>query len=333
MVNIKKIKYLVLALSLSFLPSIVFGQFDSGFGNMASELSIELIPEYPRPNENVYLRLSLYTADLNSADIFWYKNDKLEASGKGLVTYQFRAGNVGEKTKIEILVRLLGGKSFSRVINFNPAGVDLVWEASSYTPPFYRGKALHSYQGFLKIVALPDFMKNNVRISPDKLIYEWSNDTETYLEQSGYGKSVLYLNGSILGRDEKINVLVKDIEGTLVASNSVTVSPVDPQIIFYENNPYYGYIFENALKKEVSMKDEEFQILAVPFYFSKERNGMLKYEWRLNGNKEDGLTNSRTAIFRKPENEAGFSTISVNIENTVRILQSASQNLTIKFNK
>ncbi|MEK7200786.1 MAG: hypothetical protein AAB672_01505 [Patescibacteria group bacterium] len=298
---------------------------------LSNELGVEIIPNYPRPNEPVFINLTLYTDDLNSADIGWYKNDKLVLNGKGKVNYSFVAGNVGEETKIEIRIKLLSGTSFSKSFTLNPASIDLVWEANSYVPPFYKGKALHSRQGNLKIVAMPEFVKNGKRTAPENLVYEWSNGVDVYQSQNGYGKSVLILNGSILGQTDKIEVLVTDPVNNLVAEAFLDIMPVDPEIVFYQNDPYYGHIFDTALTGSFELKTGEVQILAAPYFFTKEREGLLKYEWRLNGTLVSNLYGSRTAIFKKPENQTGRSVISLRMENINRILQQADSNLGIMF--
>ena len=298
---------------------------------LSNELGVEIIPNYPRPNEPVFINLTLYTDDLNSADIGWYKNDKLVLNGKGKVNYSFVAGNVGEETKIEIRIKLLSGTSFSKSFTLNPASIDLVWEANSYVPPFYKGKALHSRQGNLKIVAMPEFVKNGKRVGAENLVYEWSNGVDVYQSQNGYGKSVLILNGSILGQTDKIEVLVTDPVNNLVAEAFLDIMPVDPEIVFYQNDPYYGHIFDTALTGSFELKTGEVQILAAPYFFTKEREGLLKYEWRLNGTLVSNLYGSRTAIFKKPENQTGRSVISLRMENINRILQQADSNLGIMF--
>ncbi|MEK7116651.1 MAG: hypothetical protein AAB837_00610 [Patescibacteria group bacterium] len=329
-------KILVVAVMASFgvavLPIVSFAQININVPfALTNELGVEIIPTYPRPNEPVFINLTLYTDDLNSADIFWYKDGKNVLSGKGEIRYSFNAGAVGEETKIEIRINLLSGASFSKAFTLNPASIDLVWEASSYVPPFYRGKALHPRQGVLKIVALPEFVKNGQRISPANLIYNWSNDVEAYQSQSGYGKNVLVLDGSILGRSESVEVLATDPVNNLVAQSFIDISPTDPQIIFYENNPYYGPLFDSAIIGSFDLKTDEVQILAAPYYFTKESGGLLKYEWRLNGASVSNLLGSRTAIFRKPEGESGRSSVSLQVENTNRILQQADDNLQIIF--
>ena len=327
----KFLKISGLIVGLAFLPLISFAQIDINIPfALSNELAVEIIPNYPRQNELVFINLALYTDDLNSAKISWYQNGKLVLEGTGEKNYSFRMGKVGEESKIEIKIALLSGSTFSKKFSLTPASVDLVWEANSYVPPFYKGKALHSRQGILKVVAMPEFFKNGIKIDPKNLIYEWSNQVEAYEDQSGYGKNVLLLNGSLLGRAEEIEVLVTDRVNNLVADGFITIAPTDPEIVFYENDPYYGQIYDQAILNNFKLKGSEVQILAAPYYFTKERVGGLKYEWRLNNVLISSLLDSRTAIFKKPE-ESGQSKISLSIENLNRILQQADNSLIMQF--
>jgi hypothetical protein len=320
---------------LAFLPNTSLAQTNVNVNvpyALSNELGTEIIPNYPRPNETVSINLTLYTDDLNSADITWYKDSKAVLSGKGETKYSFKAGPIGSETNIEIRVKLLSGASFSKTLTLNPASVDIVWEANSYVPPFYRGKALHPKQGSLKVVAMPEFVKNGQRISPSNLVYQWSNGITVYQDQSGYGKNVVTLDGSLLGRQEQISVLVTDPVNNLVAQGLVNITPIDPEIVFYQNDPYYGYIFDEGITGSFNLKNDEMQILAAPYYFTNESNGLLQYTWQLNGQEVPNLSGSRTAIFRKPADKTtGISSVSLRVENMNRILQQADGSLQINF--
>lgn len=323
---------IILILGLCFIAFPLFSLAQVNFNTSASnELGVQVIPTYPKPNDTVSISLSMYSDNLNSADITWYKDGKNVLSGKGEVNYSFQTGKAGEEIDLEIRINLLSGSSFSKTITLNPAGIDLVWEASSYVPPFYKGKALHPKQGLLKVVALPNFVKNGRAISAKNLTYEWSGKSGVYQNQSGYGKNVLILSGSLLGREENVNLLVTDPVNNIVAQETIAIVPTDPKIVFYENDPYYGYNFETAIKNVFSLKGEEAQIISAPFYFTNEGPGGLKYDWRLNGALVPSLSGSRTAIFRKPEESGGQSSISLGIENMNRVLQQASANFVIQF--
>lgn len=322
-------KITILFLGFLLVPTLSFAQ-TFGASTFANELGVEIIPTYPKPNQNVSISLTLYSGDLNSADITWYQNGKNVLSGKGEKRYSFKMGPAGTETDIEIRIKLMGGSSFTKTFTLGGADVDLVWEASTYTPPFYKGKAMHGFQGYLKVVAMPDFIRNGSRISPKNLIYEWSNSTSVYEDQSGYGRDTLVLNGSLLGREEQVDVLVTDPTTNLVATDFIIINPIEPEIIFYENSPYYGPIFDKAIRG-LELEAEETQILAAPYNLSKEPLGKLVYDWRLNGVSVPELKNSRTAIFKKPEEGSGQSAISLSIENLNRILQQGSGQVNIQF--
>lgn len=324
-------KFLIMiGIGIAVLPNLSFAQINIPFA-LSNELGVEIIPSYPSPNETVFVNLTLYTDDLNSADITWYQNGKSVLSGKGETKYSFKTGSVGEETKIEIKIKLLSGASFSKSFTLNPASVNLVWEANSFVPPFYRGKALHPRQGSLKIVAMPEFVKGGKRVLPPNLVYQWSSGINVYQDQSGYGKSVIILNGSLLGRAEDIEVLVTDPVNNLVAQGFIDISPIDPEIVFYENSPYYGHLFDVAIDNPFNLKSEEVQIVAAPYYFTKDGGSSLLYNWRLNGQIIPDLTGSRTAVFRKPEDKKGQSIVSLQVENTNRILQQADGGLIMNF--
>jgi hypothetical protein len=172
-----------------------------------------------------------------------------------------------------------------------------------------------------------------INSGPENLIYKWSNGVTVFQNQNGYGKNMVILEGSILGREESIDLLVTDPVNNLVAQSSVNIVPIDPQIVFYENNPYYGYIFDSATENPFKLKTEEIQILAAPYYFTKEQSGLLVFDWQLNGASVPNLSSSRTAIFKKPEGKSGESNISLRVENSSRILQQADGSLIINFSK
>ncbi len=326
----KKIIILQFILSLVFIPALSSAQ--SGFlpFSTTNELSIEMIPNYPRPNEKIYISINLYTDDISSADISWFVNGKLQTKGKGLLSFSTKLGEVGTETKIDIKASLLSGSNISKTLTIVPASADIAWEAQSYVPPFYKGKALHSRQGVIKLVAIPEFYKNGKKIPPENLVYTWSNKAEVFQDKSGYGKNVILLNGSILGDVDSIELLVTDPVNNLVADAFVDIFPTDPTIVFYKNDPFYGQLYNQSIPSLYDLKTEEVQLLASPFYFSKERSNNMKYEWRINGSLVEELSNSLTAIFKKPEG-SGQSRVSLQIENNNRILQSASKNISIQF--
>lgn len=315
---------------LLLVPVFTFAQQVNIPFALSNELNVDVNPDYPRPNENTTISLSLYSDDLTTATISWYQDDELVLSGIGKTIHQFTMGNVGEETKIRIVINLLNGISFSKQLSFTPASVDLVWEAESYVHPFYKGKALHPRQGSIKVVAVPEFYRNGNKIPAENLVYTWTNGLKAVQNQSGYGRNVVFLDGSLFGRTERIEVIVVDPINNLVASQVINIAPIAPEILFYENNPYYGYLFDVAIPNQFKLVSDEAEIVASPYFFTKEDVPFFNYNWRINNSTVPSIADSMSAIFRRPE-ESGRSQVSLEIANQSRLLQQAQKSFSINF--
>ncbi|MEK7062518.1 MAG: hypothetical protein AAB946_00620, partial [Patescibacteria group bacterium] len=161
----KKI-FLTISILLSvvyYLPTITYAQFNlgsfspNGIASLADELTVDVIPTYPKPNSRVFVELRMYTEDLNSAMLSYLVNGKMIKESRGLLNFNFTIGGAGSKTTLTINIALQSGVKFSKEIIFQPATVDLLWQSDSFVPPFYRGKALFPEQGAVLISAAPQF--------------------------------------------------------------------------------------------------------------------------------------------------------------------------------
>src|SRR3989338_635002 len=116
-------------------------------GAVGTELAMSISPEHPRPGESVMVSVESYNIDLNRSEAHWFVNDKPIKTGTGGKQLQVLAGRNGEATSVRVVVLGENGTTYSASIIFRPAEVNLLWQAESYTPPFYKGKALMPYQG------------------------------------------------------------------------------------------------------------------------------------------------------------------------------------------
>lgn len=324
---------LVLSVFVLALPLFVGAQLNIDLSAaLESELNVEVIPTYPKPNTVVFIQLEMYSEDLDKAEITWNQDNKIFVKGNGKKSYSFNSGPSGTETNIEVRVKLQSGKTFYKSMRIKPVGVDLIWQSDSYVPPLYKGKALHPKQGNLRIVAMPDFRDGNGDVvAAEKLIYKWSDGTNVFDTQSGYGKNVLNIEGSLLGIANRVEVLVTNPNGIGTASEIIDIGTVTPEIVFYEISPFYGPILEKALPRSLEMSGEEIEVMAAPFYASGINSNTTKLNWRLNNQRSVGLENSRTIVFRKPENSSGLSSIQLSIDNQSKFLQSTRGGLNINF--
>lgn len=327
-------KYIYIFILLILLtPFYSSAQFNINLdATLQDELNVEIIPTYPKPNEMVYIKLDMYSEDLDKAEITWNQDNKILIKENGKKTYNFVSPSSGQETKIEIRVKLQSGKIFYKLITIRPASVDLIWQSNSYVPVFYKGKTLHPKQGDLSIVAMPDFRDAQGNPIPAKsLIFKWSDGNNTYDDQSGYGKNVLRINGSLLGRDERIDVLVTDPNSNKVAFDYIQIPTIIPEVVFYEVSPFYGPRFNKSISDSLKLSGEEIEVFAAPFFASDINKSTTYFNWKLNGISSTELLRSKTVVFRKPEGKSGSSNISLTVENGSKILQETTGSFRINF--
>lgn len=291
-------------------------------------------PTYPGANQFVKVNLESYAIDLNRSTISWFVNGQLEKEASGDKTLTFKTGPIGSNTNILILIKDNKEQTYQQTININPAEVDLVWEGQSYTPPFYKGKAIYPLQGTVKIVAIPNLVVGGNQEPAKNLVYTWSVDGDAISQASGLGKNSMTYTGGTLPNNVKISVEVSTLDKKFNASRSISLSPQLPQLLFYENNPIYGVMYNKALSSNTALSQSEISLVGIPYFIgAKERSGNnLKYEWRQNGNIVSN-SNKSTLSFKQDKGQEGVSFIGLQVSNPEKMFQMAENDISIKFGK
>ena len=147
-------KYLVIF--SSFMVALTTSLSAQSFINLTS--SMTLYPEYPKPYTTVTVKYESYSFDMDRALITWSIGGKEVLSGIGELVLKVPLGGEGSITRVSVVVRPNEGGTVRDQILITPAFVSLIWEASdTYVPPLYKGKALPSEGGLVRVVALPSF--------------------------------------------------------------------------------------------------------------------------------------------------------------------------------
>ncbi len=331
-VIINPMKRFVPILSLGILLSftLVASAQVPGIGEDAS---VNVSPANPAANATVRMEAASLRTDINRATITWMLNGKTEKKGIGEKTFQFQNGAIGKTTTVDVYIVTQEGQTIEKHYTFRASSIDIIWKANTYVPPFYKGKALPSYQSDTTFIALPTFLDGSgTPINPKSLVYTWKKDNTILGDQSGYGKQSLTVPGSIINRPYTIQVDVASFDNRYKASGSTSIQKGSPDIVFYENNPLYGVQFNRALEGQATINNQEISIAAYPYHFSaRERQDLnLSYTWRMNGATISTDTITPTITFKTP-GVAGTSALNLRIENTAKILQFFDKSLTVKY--
>lgn len=320
----------ILSLTLFLSFTLVAHAQVPGLGDDAT---ISVFPTNPAANETVTMEAGSLRTDINRATISWSLNGKVQKSGIGEKKFQFQNGDLGKTTIVDVTIVTQEGQTISKHYGFRASSIDIIWKADTYVPPFYKGKALASYQSDMTFIAMPQFLDSNgAYINPKSLLYTWKKDNVVLGDQSGYGKQSLTIPGSIINRPYSVQVDVTSFDGRYKASGSTGIEKGSPDIIFYENNPLYGVQFDRALEGPTKITNQEMSVAAYPYYFSapSRTTTNLSYTWLMNGTRISTDSFTPTITFKTPGIE-GTSVLNLRIENTAKILQFFNKSLSVNY--
>jgi hypothetical protein len=294
---------------------------------IGEDFFVEFSPENPGPNATVSAKANSYSFDINRASITWVVNGQTKLQGTGEKSFSFSTGDIGSITKLSVLITTEKGASFKKDFSFRTADVDILWEALTYTPPWYKGKALPSSESLIKITAVPHFPG---AISPAKLIYNWSVAFENKPDISGLAKRSFLLRSANVFNENKISVIVSNYDKSITAEKNISIKISQPKIIFYEENLLEGARFNQTLQRDFQLNDNTINIRAEPFFFSRRNLERLLYEWTMNNQKIVPEEFPNILSLARGE-QSGRSSIGLKISNPINILQFAENSLNINF--
>lgn len=299
---------------------------------IAEYLKVSMSPKNPKPGATVRVNVESYLADLSKATVTWSVNGKTIEEGIGKTSFSFKVGASGETTHLGILIVTNQKEEIYKEYGFNPLGLTILWEADTYTPPFYKGKPLATYQARVRAIAVPDSANIAGAFDASTLAYVWQQNGYAVQESSGYGKNSYSFTAPRPYEEMKIGVSASLLDDGASSEFAFNLPIADPFILFYEKNPLLGVRYERPLGSEFSLTGKDLSISAEPFFFSNERSEIatFSYTWKLNGKKVNNP--GRAITLRSGEGQKGESLLSLGMYGLKKTFQSASQSLRVKFN-
>ncbi|PIS13406.1 MAG: hypothetical protein COT67_01920 [Candidatus Tagabacteria bacterium CG09_land_8_20_14_0_10_41_14] len=230
--------------------------------------------------------------------------------------------------KISLIV-LLFALALSHQAKGADDNFDLLWQAKTYVPHWYQGKALAGIESEVKIVAV-----NRSPYASQNLDFDWFLNFEKDFRASGVGKNYFI---TTLRRYENTTITVKicDAEKKLITEKGIILSANDgsAKILFYKQHPLLGALFNQALKDNLRLTEENIAIKAEPYFFSyKGAAPLLNYSWKMNNANLAEAGNRNTINLKIPGLEIGSSVIGVKITNPENIYQALGKEKEIRIN-
>lgn len=317
-------KKILIFLTLIFVPLLAGAYTETTVGD---SITSAVTPKNPSANQIVTISLLSYGVDLNSANISWQLDGVSVSSGIGKSNYSFTTGAIGTKKTVTVAITSQSGKTTNKTFVFQSADVDLLWEAKTYTPPFYKGKALPTSESLIKVNAISNLIGSDGQsLKSSNLIYTWKKDGRNLPTMSGYGKSSIVFKSDKLFGQNNISVEVANLAGDIKAEKNIIIPIRVPKILFYEQKPLDGIIYNQALSQG-KIGDEDFILRAEPYFFSSKDLDSLTYGWSLNNKAVEakGITNILAVAANKDSGSNNLFKLEINNPNS--LLQSAANSI------
>lgn len=290
-----------------------------------AEISLSTIPADPTPGTSVRIEAQSYGADLDQSNITWRYNGKVIDGGIGRKSITITAPASGAVGTLTMTATGAGFDSTTATLVLRPASIDLLWEAAdSYTPPFYKGKALPSTNSLIRVTSIPSAS------APKQLVYTWSRNNSVLGSSSGFGKSSLLFRNSELEPSESISVEASS--GAFTGTASVVIVPGDPSVVAYQKDE--GYIdYANGASSAVNTGQDGLVLRFEPYFFSAPLSLARSLSFTISENDID-VTNEgvQNELYLSAPEGRGSALFMVGINTVTYTLQQLLRPFTINFN-
>ncbi len=313
--------------SIFILLLLVFPCFGSA-QTLTGETNISIIadPRFPEPGEIVELSLNAYTIDTSGGSIKWFVDDEELLPAANNRTIELVAPVAGSINKIMAEITTRVGRIIPVTYTLQPQRLDIIIEAKTLTPSFYKGRALPSTDSTVRAVALPQINGTD----PKNYSYVWRLNNKVLFGGSIKGKHVAEFQMP-MGRDAILGVDVLTQTGEVIASDSLVIPAVQPELYFYPDNPLRG-ISRISVPTVYSLVGPEVDVRAEPYYMDEsifESNPLL--EWSINGSVIQNPNEDQQTITLQNGGGNGNFKIEFHIRNLTQLLQGVQNNFTLRF--
>mgnify|MGYP001588896948 FL=1 len=295
-------------------------------------VSLVATPSSPSPRETVLIEASTPTFDQESAFFSWTVNGNLrpEFSGQGKNQITLTAGEIGSTLQVNVEASAPQGTGGTASLSVRVSDLALTWLAETYTPKWYKGKALPVQNSVVNIVAIPRFVIGGREIPSRNLIYRWGLDDEDRA-LSGVGSQVFQVQISIMPKiSHHIRVTIEDPGGQIRREGELFIVPVRPRLALYPSSPLGGIEFRSspAFYQTATRGILDFQ--AEPFFFPVKSKKELPFRWTVGGVEGRGTPGEENLLsINTGERPVPLIPLSVSVQIPDSVISAISNTLTL----
>lgn len=318
---------LVFIFLLFFATSESFAQAQFSGLSGVNGSSLVLSPRFPEPGEEVRLTLNDYSINTNGATIQWFLDGAEVQNAANERSLTVRAKNIGEKTEVVALTTLPNSAQLQTKAVINPIRVDMLIEADTIAPSFYKGRTIPTVGSTVQVTALPF---TDTPKPPTAYAYTWKVKGKVVGGGSRFGKNALTFNPGF-GKNIPVSVDIYDESGAHITSESIIVPLAKPELHFYEMNPLRG-MSERVMDDSFIFVGDEIRVRAEPYFLDRSLLTQNPHtEWKINNRSIDNPSTDPQEITLRKEGDQGSFKLEFHIRNLQQLLQGVEDSIRISF--
>lgn len=323
------------AVCFAFAPTLVEAQTAqavknggaAGIPQLEEQVSYTLLPARPNQGDTVEIEAKMFGTPIQNAIFTWVIDGKLYRKEQGL---NMISVYVQKNTRVNLTILTVSGTTLTKEWVFNPQNVVLIWEANTYTPPFYKGKSLFTAESALTFHGINLDVKNP--LTNNYANYVWKTDGVVQGANSGVGKNTFIYQADILQYEPLFELLYSNItnfekskggqKAAPVSTRSVLrVQTLESDIFTYEKTPLLGILFNKKIGTTFPVIKPEVTLVAYPVYYSVVSALIPDYTWLLN---DTVLKRSSNVLSFKKTKDNLLSRLTISASYPQSLLQSRS---------
>lgn len=315
------------ALASIFFFSAPYAHAQFALPGIGDAVSLTLSPQYPAPGASVRIEAGSSAYDLSESSLTWRVNGKVFAQGVGITSADVVAGGLGSSVAISIEATAPDGAELFAEVAVAPTEVDLLFDADSYVPPFYTGRALPSAGSTLRLEAIPHFVAENGKEIPSSdITFTWKRNDQVLGSVSGRGRSTARIPAPALFGTDTISVEAISLDKSLAGSATVRIPSAEPVLALYQDHPLFGLMTHRALGPQSLIPDSEMTFAAIP-YFAPVANlydRSLQWSWRVNNTPIASDQKRPNEITIGAQNSNGIGLLALELSHLTNVFFQAS---------
>jgi hypothetical protein len=295
-----------------FLPFFSYAQ---------SSAQLLLSPAFPNASEPFTAKLEGMTSNITS--VVWFINGKEQTGEKNK-----RSISTTADTTMTIGAKITdsAGKTTTLTKTITPIRIDIIVEANTLVPPFYKGRSLGSSGSSLKATALV-FGKN---IDSRSLRYSWKTDGIIENELLGAGNNTFFFTPQ-LQKEVSLTVSVLSSQNTILGKKTISIPVAEPEVYFYERNPLRG-LSTRALTNPFVFIGEEMSIRAEAYYVEPESlSDSFSKQWKINNVPVETSGADKNELTIEKQGNSGKATLLFKIRHLEDLIQGTSKSIDVQF--